>query len=207
MPLIGFSIDFIHTSRSLVAVAQSTIDITEGCFVAHFRNKLKADVFLKSKVGGGDRKIFLDAIELTIPKKWRAGSKHLFLLNDVLQKKAYAIFTKFCKGRTRSNMWWNNLHNRWKAIYYWKTAFRCPCGYNSVINLNLLKAAETSMEIFSLRQITIYPSIWRKVGCGSHFHVRKGKIQWSFRDRKTCLTHVKSGRKPSSKLNRLTWHS
>lgn len=49
--------------------AQSTIDITEGCFVHISESKLKADLFLKSKVGGGDRKIFLDLIELTIPKK------------------------------------------------------------------------------------------------------------------------------------------
>lgn len=49
--------------------AQTTIDITEGCFVHLSEKKLKEDSFLKSKVGTGDRKIFLDLVELSTLKK------------------------------------------------------------------------------------------------------------------------------------------
>lgn len=44
--------------------AKTTIDLTEGCFIHLSETKLKEDSFLKSKVGLGDRKIFLDLIEL-----------------------------------------------------------------------------------------------------------------------------------------------
>lgn len=45
--------------------AQTTIDITEGCFIHLSEDRLKEDAFLKSKVGYGDRKIFLDLVELS----------------------------------------------------------------------------------------------------------------------------------------------
>jgi len=65
--------------------------------------------------------------------------------------------------------------------HYWKLCFRCPCGCNEVISLNLLKQANPRWRfIIRWRRITIYPSIWRKIGCKSHFHIRKGKVDWSF---------------------------
>lgn len=45
--------------------AQSTIDLTEGCFVHRSEDQLKDDAFLKSKVGLGDRRVFLDLVELS----------------------------------------------------------------------------------------------------------------------------------------------
>ena len=45
--------------------AQSTIDLTEGCFIHQSEDRLDIDAFLKSKVGLGDRKIFLDLVELS----------------------------------------------------------------------------------------------------------------------------------------------
>lgn len=44
--------------------AQSVIDLTEGCFIHQSEERLKEDSFLKAKVGLGDRKIFLDLVEL-----------------------------------------------------------------------------------------------------------------------------------------------
>jgi hypothetical protein len=48
--------------------AQTTIDLTEGCFIHRSEDQLKDDAFLKSKVGLGDRKIFLDLVELSNPE-------------------------------------------------------------------------------------------------------------------------------------------
>lgn len=45
--------------------AQSTIDLTEGCFIHQAEDRFAEDVYLKSKVGVGDRKIFLDTVEFT----------------------------------------------------------------------------------------------------------------------------------------------
>jgi len=44
--------------------AQTTIDITEGCFIHLSEKRLREDSFLRSKVGKGDGKIFLDLVEL-----------------------------------------------------------------------------------------------------------------------------------------------
>jgi hypothetical protein len=48
--------------------AQTTIDLTEGCFIHLSENRLKEDTFLKTKLGKGDREVFLDLIELSIAK-------------------------------------------------------------------------------------------------------------------------------------------
>jgi hypothetical protein len=62
----------------------------------------------------------------------------------------------------------------------WLVAFKCPCGCNNVIQLNLLKDADPRwrLHITSKKKINISPSIWRTNGCKSHFFVRNSKIEW-----------------------------
>lgn len=48
--------------------SKTTIDLTEGCFIHLSEDKLKEDSFLKTKIGLGDRKIFLDLVELSTLK-------------------------------------------------------------------------------------------------------------------------------------------
>ena len=59
-------------------------------------------------------------------------------------------------------------------------AFKCPCGCDANIILNLLKDASPRwrFEINGDDIINIYPSVWRKFGCKSHFFVTKGDIKW-----------------------------
>ncbi len=59
-------------------------------------------------------------------------------------------------------------------------AFKCPCGCNDNIFLNLLEDARPRWEytISNKNLIDIQPSIWRKVGCKSHFFLTKGIIKW-----------------------------
>ncbi len=59
-------------------------------------------------------------------------------------------------------------------------AFKCPCGCKSVIQLNLLQDAKPCWKyrVTANGEITISPSIWRKVGCKSHFFLRRGRIEW-----------------------------
>ncbi|MNR13656.1 hypothetical protein D3C85_1300750 [compost metagenome] len=60
-------------------------------------------------------------------------------------------------------------------------AFECPCGCRARIILNLLPDASPkwSYIIDEKGKIDIYPSIWRKVGCKSHFFVRESNIDWA----------------------------
>lgn len=56
----------------------------------------------------------------------------------------------------------------------------CPCGCKNKIYLNLISGDKPTWSISESRGIpTITPSIWRKVGCKSHFFVHSGKIFWA----------------------------
>jgi len=59
-------------------------------------------------------------------------------------------------------------------------AFKCPCGCDADIILNLLKDASPrwSYELNDKGTIEIYPSVWRNVGCKSHFFVNDSNIKW-----------------------------
>ncbi len=58
--------------------------------------------------------------------------------------------------------------------------FKCPCGCKKDIHLNLLKDAKPrwSYTINNKGNINLSPSIWRKVGCKSHFILHNGRINW-----------------------------
>ncbi|WP_425607668.1 DUF6527 family protein [Pelagicoccus enzymogenes] len=63
----------------------------------------------------------------------------------------------------------------------WSLAFECPCGCREAIYLNLLKESRPAwnFEIRWFKGLTINPSVWRKVGCRSHFFVRQGEVVWA----------------------------
>jgi hypothetical protein len=58
--------------------------------------------------------------------------------------------------------------------------FKCPCGCHTDIYLNLLNDAKPrwSFKISKKNKITITPSIWRTVGCKSHFIVENSVVIW-----------------------------
>lgn len=61
----------------------------------------------------------------------------------------------------------------------WLLAFQCPCGCKNIIQLNLLNDVSPSWSYsIKRKKITIWPSIWRKHGCKSHFFLKNGKIRW-----------------------------
>ena len=64
--------------------------------------------------------------------------------------------------------------------HLWSVALQCPCRCRAVIQLNLLPDAESRWSLTKHHDgsVTLYPSIWRPKGCGSHFFIRKGRIEW-----------------------------
>lgn len=58
--------------------------------------------------------------------------------------------------------------------------FKCPCGCQVDIHLNLLTDASPSWEVvrYKKHKHSIYPSVWRTTGCRSHFFLRNNKIIW-----------------------------
>ncbi len=64
--------------------------------------------------------------------------------------------------------------------HQWGAALECPCGCGSLIELNLLPEGNPSWKttLHWDSSISLYPSIWRKVGCKSHFWIKQGLIKW-----------------------------
>jgi hypothetical protein len=63
---------------------------------------------------------------------------------------------------------------------YWCAMFLCPCGCGEAIRLNLLQQVRPNwtVQITDGSLVTLAPSVWRKVGCESHFFIRRGRIEW-----------------------------
>ncbi len=64
--------------------------------------------------------------------------------------------------------------------YYWQAIMPCPCGCKEKLYINFIEDQHPcwTYEIEDSKKITLYPSLWRKTGCKSHFFIRKGKTVW-----------------------------
>ena len=69
-----------------------------------------------------------------------------------------------------------------EAGHLWHMTMLCPCGCGEKIQLNALADAWPCWELSERAGgPTVVPSIWRRVGCKSHFFVRSGRIEWCHR--------------------------
>jgi hypothetical protein len=70
----------------------------------------------------------------------------------------------------------------------WSAALRCPCGCGEMIHLSLVQDATPSWRILKAKSglVTLLPSVWRTVGCKSHFIIYRGRIIW-------CMTISANG--------------
>ncbi|WP_246510696.1 DUF6527 family protein [Bradyrhizobium glycinis] len=57
---------------------------------------------------------------------------------------------------------------------------RCPEGCGRTLSMNLLPGAHPCWTLQEHPDGTgsLTPSVWRKEGCGCHFFLRRGKIEW-----------------------------
>lgn len=62
----------------------------------------------------------------------------------------------------------------------WFAAMRCPCGCGTAIQLSLLPddKPQWSHKIHPDQSVSLHPSVWRKVGCKSHFWFKNGRVHW-----------------------------
>jgi hypothetical protein len=58
--------------------------------------------------------------------------------------------------------------------------FLCPCGCKNVITLSLQKIHRPHWLLRQSRNVrpSLYPSVWRDVGCHSHFWISDGRVFW-----------------------------
>lgn len=73
-----------------------------------------------------------------------------------------------------------NLYLIGENGFLWIAALVCPCGCQSVIQLNLLPDAKPCwrVEEHDDGTVSLAPSVWSRQGCGSHYFVRRGLIKW-----------------------------
>ena len=63
----------------------------------------------------------------------------------------------------------------------WEGKFICPCGCRAVLDLNFIED-EPPIWRYSIDGrgfISLHPSVWRQVGCRSHFFIRNGAVIWA----------------------------
>jgi hypothetical protein len=64
--------------------------------------------------------------------------------------------------------------------YLWYAAMLCPCGCGSILHMGLMEDQRPrwSVTIHDDGTPSLRPSVWRQVGCKSHFWLRQGTIAW-----------------------------
>lgn len=63
--------------------------------------------------------------------------------------------------------------------HLWHISMLCPCGCGEKISLNTLPDDSPRWTLEEHDGVpSIRPSVWRRVGCRSHFFLRRGRIEW-----------------------------
>lgn len=63
----------------------------------------------------------------------------------------------------------------------WSAAILCPCGCGVMLDLNLLDDTLPVWDYVNHHDhtVTLSPSVFRKVGCRSHFWFRESRVYWT----------------------------
>lgn len=61
-----------------------------------------------------------------------------------------------------------------------QAAMICPCGCSEILHMNLLPDERPCWQVLRHANGTasLHPSVWRQVGCRSHFWFREGRVVW-----------------------------
>lgn len=64
--------------------------------------------------------------------------------------------------------------------YLWFAAMICPCGCGETLKMGLMPDQRPRWTVSEHNDgsVSLHPSVWRKVGCKSHFWIKHGEIIW-----------------------------
>ena len=61
----------------------------------------------------------------------------------------------------------------------WFVAMQCPCGCNATLFMSAVEGQPRwNIQRHWNGTVSLSPSVWRKVGCRSHFRLRRGRVTW-----------------------------
>jgi hypothetical protein len=62
----------------------------------------------------------------------------------------------------------------------WAALMSCPGGCGQVLHMNLIPDTKPVWQLteHSDGTASLTPSVWRREGCGCHFWLRRGRIEW-----------------------------
>lgn len=66
------------------------------------------------------------------------------------------------------------------GIHRWSAEFLCPCGCGTILRLSLHREGRPRWSVVAHRdgRVSLSPSVWRVVGCRSHFILRRGLVHF-----------------------------
>ena len=67
-----------------------------------------------------------------------------------------------------------------EGAYLWQAVMKCPCGCGETLQMNLMPEGRPRWRTTEHEDgtVSLHPSIWRTVGCRSHFFIRRGFVVW-----------------------------
>ncbi|MCB0361678.1 MAG: hypothetical protein KDD35_03105 [Bdellovibrionales bacterium] len=99
-----------------------------------------------------------------------------------LYKKFVSAYkTSYCDDVLPDNLRPKTLYILSDGGYEEQAAMICPCGCGETLHLNLMPDERPLWRIIKHKNqtVSLMPSIWRKVGCKSHYWFWEGRIYWA----------------------------
>lgn len=64
--------------------------------------------------------------------------------------------------------------------HLWAAVMLCPCGCGAILHMSLHQEGRPRWKLTRHMDgtVSLAPSVWRRVGCGSHFFFRRSRVQW-----------------------------
>jgi hypothetical protein len=74
----------------------------------------------------------------------------------------------------------NNLYLVGEGDHLWFAAMICPCGCRQILYMGLMpdQRPRWTVSVHRNNSVSLHPSVWRKIGCKSHFWLKHGRIIW-----------------------------
>lgn len=74
----------------------------------------------------------------------------------------------------------NTLYVLGEGQHRWSASMLCPCGCGELLQVSLMPEGRPRWHLarHADGSVSLHPSVWRNIGCRSHFFFRNSRIVW-----------------------------